>query len=95
MTTPEPLTKPETDRLDHIRACAAHGRLGLVVTTRKSDNSRAVLIAALHQSKDPNDPTPYHIYPVGELLPIDHETSAYNNPADEPDDVPSQPGDPS
>lgn len=92
---PAPLTKPETNRLDHIRAAALAGRLGLVVTTRKSDNSRAVLICTLHKSTDPADPTPYHIYPVGELLPLGHETDAYHNPTDEPDDVPSQPGDPS
>lgn len=92
---PAPLTKPETNRLDYIRACAERGQLGLGVTTRKSDNSRAVLICTLHKTTDPADPAPYHIYPVAELLPIDHETDAYHNPADEPDDVPSQPGDPS
>jgi hypothetical protein len=88
---PAPLTKPETDRLDYIIACAKRGQFGLVVTTRKSDNSRVVLFATLQKSDDPNDPTPYHIYPVAELLPIDHETDAYHSPYDTPDTPDAQP----
>lgn len=59
----------------------------MIVTTRKSDNSRVVLLATLHKSSDPNDPAPYNIYPVAELLPIDHETEAFHDPAtlDTPD----------
>ena len=59
----------------------------MVVTTRKSDNSRVVLLAALHKSSDPNDPTPYNIFPVAEVLPFGDDLSAYNDPAtlDTPD----------
>lgn len=82
---PAPLTKLETDRLDYITACAKRNALGLVVTTRRSDNSRVVLLATMHKSGDPDDPAPYNIYPVAELLPPDHETDAYRPPLDEPE----------
>ena len=89
---PAPLTTPETARLDYIIACAKDKRLGMIVTTRKSDNSRVVLLAAMYKSSDPDDPAPYHIFPVAEFLPLNEEISAYNDPStfdtpDSPDDA--------
>lgn len=82
---PAPLTKLETDRLDYITACAKRNALGLVATTRRSDNSRVVLLATMHKSGDPDDPALHNIYPVAELLPPDRETDVYHSPFDTPD----------